>query len=59
MQRDVGLEPLGLFRFAGFDAAGLAALLRVRFEPYARPGICGSIWLEPTRVQGQVEELPL
>lgn len=43
VQRAVGIEPLGLFRFAGCDAPGIAALLRARFEPLLEPG---NLWLD-------------
>jgi len=43
VQRAVGLEPFGLFRFAACDAAGVAALLRVRFEPLSVPE---ELWLD-------------
>jgi len=43
VQRAVGLEPFGLFRFAACDAACLAALVRARFQP-----LCESedLWLD-------------
>jgi hypothetical protein len=44
IQRAVGLEPFGLFRFAACDAAGVAALLRERFHPLGEPE---DLWLEP------------
>ncbi len=43
VQRAVGLEPFGLFRFAACDAATVATLLRVRFEPLCAPG---DLWLD-------------
>jgi len=43
VQRAVGLEPFGLFRFAACDAPGVAALLRDRFEPLGEPG---DLWLD-------------
>lgn len=43
IQRAVGLEPFGLFRFAACDAAGVAALLRERFHPLGEPE---DLWLE-------------
>jgi hypothetical protein len=43
VQRAVGLEPFGLFRFAACDATGIAALLRARFEPLYVPG---DLWLD-------------
>ena len=43
VQRAVGVEPLGLFRFAACDAANVAALLRARFQPLGEPE---DLWLE-------------
>ena len=43
VQRAVGVEPLGLFRFAACDAANVAGLLRARFEPLGEPE---DLWLE-------------
>ena len=43
VQRAVGLEPFGLFRFAACDAAGVAALLQARFAPLSVPG---DLWLD-------------
>jgi len=43
VQRAVGLETFGLFRFAACDAAGLATLLRARFETLCAPG---DLWLD-------------
>jgi hypothetical protein len=43
VQRAVGLEPFGLFRFAACDASGVAALLRARFEPLC---VAGDLWLD-------------
>ncbi len=43
VQRAVGLEPFGLFRFAACDAACLAALLRARFHPLGEPE---DLWLD-------------
>jgi hypothetical protein len=43
VQRAVGLEPFGLFRFAACDAAGVAALLRARFHPLGEPE---DLWLD-------------
>jgi hypothetical protein len=43
VQRAVGLEPFGLFRFAACDAAGVAALLRARFQPLGEPE---DLWLD-------------
>ncbi len=43
VQRAVGLEPFGLFRFAACDAPSVAALLRARFEPLRVPG---DLWLD-------------
>jgi hypothetical protein len=37
VQRAVGLEPFGLFRFAACDAAGILKLLRARLEPLCEP----------------------
>jgi len=43
IQRAVGLEPFGLFRFAFCSAAGLTALLRTRFQPLGEPE---DLWLD-------------
>ncbi len=43
VQRAVGLEPFGLFRFAACDARCLAALLRARFHPLCEPE---DLWLD-------------
>jgi len=43
VQRAVGLEAFGLFRFAACDAAGVAALVRTRFAPLCVPG---DLWLD-------------
>jgi hypothetical protein len=43
VQRAVGLEPFGLFRFGACDAPGLAALLRARFHPLCEPE---DLWLD-------------
>src|ERR1700722_6807811 len=43
IQRAVGLEPFGLFRFAFCNAAGVAALLRARFQPLGEPE---DLWLD-------------
>ena len=43
VQRAVGLEPFGLFRFAACDAPCLAALLRARFHPLCEPE---DLWLD-------------
>jgi hypothetical protein len=43
VQRAVGIEPLGLFRFAGCSAADLALLLRTSFQELGEPD---DLWLE-------------
>ena len=43
VQRAVGLEPLGLFRFAACNAPGVIALLRARFHPLGEPE---DLWLD-------------
>jgi hypothetical protein len=43
VQRAVGIEPFGLFRFAACKAADVAALLRARFEPLGEPE---DLWLD-------------
>jgi len=43
VQRAVGLESFGLFRFAACDAAGVAALLRARLQPLGEPE---DLWLD-------------
>src|SRR5580700_6786475 len=43
VQRAVGLEPFGLFRFAACKAAAVAALLRARFLPLGEPE---DLWLD-------------
>lgn len=43
VQRAIGLEPLGLFRFGACDAAGVLALLRARFHPLCEPE---DLWLD-------------
>ncbi len=43
VQRAVGLEPFGLFRFAACDAPGVLALLRARLHPLCEPE---DLWLE-------------
>jgi len=37
VQRAVGIEPFGLFRFAGCDAADLSSLLRTSFQQLGEP----------------------
>src|ERR1700680_1211327 len=37
VQRAVGIEPFGLFRFAACSAADLSSLLRNSFEPLGEP----------------------
>jgi hypothetical protein len=43
VQRAVGIEPFGLFRFAACNAADLVELLRARFHPLAEPE---DLWLD-------------
>ena len=43
VQRAVGIEPLGLFRFAACDAVNVAGLLRARLQPLGEPE---DLWLE-------------
>ncbi len=43
VQRAVGIEPFGLFRFSACDAAGVLALLRARLHPL---GEHSDLWLD-------------
>lgn len=43
VQRAVGLEPFGLFRFSACDAAAVGELLRTRFQRFCEPG---DLWLD-------------
>src|ERR1700689_1731220 len=43
VQRAVGVEPLGLFRFAACNAADVGALLRAHFHPLGEPE---DLWLD-------------
>ncbi len=43
VQRAVGIEPLGLFRFAGCSAADMRSMLRRCFEPLGEPE---DLWLD-------------
>lgn len=48
VQRAVGIEPFGLFRFAGCTAVDLVQLLRSRFEPLGEPE---DVWLDEVAPQ--------
>jgi hypothetical protein len=43
VQRAVGIDPFGLFRFGGCSAADMASLLRTRFQQFGEPE---DLWLE-------------
>jgi hypothetical protein len=43
VQRAVGIEPFGLFRFASCSAADVSSILRTRFETFGEPE---DLWLE-------------
>lgn len=43
VQRAVGIEPFGLFRFSACDAPGVLALLRARLHPLGEPE---DLWLD-------------
>ena len=50
VQRAIGIEPFGLFRFAACNAKDLGELLRARFEPLAEPE---DLWLDEQRPGGE------
>src|ERR1700722_14132625 len=43
IQRAVGIEPFGLFRFASCSAADVSSILRTKFEKLGEPE---DLWLE-------------
>src|SRR5471030_3273670 len=43
VQRAVGIEPFGLFRFAACSAADLGLLLQTKFQQFGEPA---DLWLE-------------
>ena len=50
VQRAIGIEPFGLFRFGSCTAADLVEMLRTRFQRLAEPG---DLWLEEQPPPGE------